>query len=303
MIRDALEKDKNDIYVLWQSSFSLRNGDALNSFFNYVMDRGNTVIQEVDERIVSTVHIQYFDLVFNGRILKASYLSHIATHPDYRRAGYMSQCMQSVLDECENKVLFTFIEASNPKMWERFGFQNAATHRYYELNASHFTAISSKGVSEDLTAEDLKHCYDEMMKHFDGYRIRDLHYFETMIKEAKQCKEHIYIARSSQGPQGYVRFQEQNGVVKVRELLYTGSNACCRLLKAALGKNHEILIEVSEAEHLKKIFNLAIPRKRTAIMVRCNNFPLFNKLFNTKAKTSKEAYAIGNKPKYMNERY
>lgn len=303
MIRDAQEKDKNDIYALWQSSFSLRNGDALNSFFNYVMDNGNTVLQEADERIVSTIHLQDFDLMFNGRILKATYLSHIATHPDYRRAGYMSQCMKSVLDECENKVLFTFIEASNPKLWETFGFQSAVTHRFYELNASHFVGISDKGVSEDATAQELKECYDTMMTHFDGYRIRNIAYFERMLKEAKQCKERIFIARSNSGVQGYIRFSEHKGVVKVRELNYTGGNACSRLLKAALKQNHEILIEVSEAEHLEKIFHLALPRKRVSVMVRCNNFPLFNKLFNTKVKTSKEAFALGKKPKYMNERY
>lgn len=303
MIRDALEKDKKDIYALWQSSFSLRNGDALNSFFNYVMDDGTTVLQEVDEKIVSTIHIQYFDLMLGGRILKAAYLSHIATHPDYRKAGYMSQCMQSVIDECENKVLLTFIEASNPKMWETFGFQSAVTHRFYELNASSFIGVTSKGIEENVTATELKDFYDWMMLHFDGYRLRDVHYFEVMLKEIKQCKEKLYVVKNVNGIQGYIRFTEHNGVAKVKELLYTGSNACCRLLKAALGKNHEIVIEVSEAEHLEKIFNLAIPRKRNVIMVRCNNLPLFNKLFNTKAKSSKEAYAIGKKAKFMNERY
>ena len=38
-------------------------------------------------------------------------------------------------------------------------------------------------------------------------------------------------------------------------------------------------------------------------MVRCNNFPLFNKLYNCKVKTSKDAYALSKKPKYMNEKY
>lgn len=303
MVRDAQEKDKNLIYNLWQSSFSIKNSDELNCFFNHVFDEGNCVVNEIDERIVSTVFMKDFVLRLKNHSIKSTYLSHIATHPDYRHAGYMSECMRSVLDECENKVMLTFVEASNPKLWESYGFQTAAIHRVYELYPDHFESIEIKGIQENISAEILKQIYDEFIQLFDGYKERTLRDFEHIILEANQCHDRLLIVYNGNKPVGYIRARVVGMQVKVKEVVYLGSHALQILLAAALGNRDCIIMEVSEAERLEKIFPLAIARKKLAVMVRCNNLPLFNKLFNERVKTSKDAYAIGKKPHYLNERF
>lgn len=303
MARNAVEQDKSAIYNLWQSSFSIRSSDAMNCFFNHAMDNGKCVLGESESRIISTVYMNEINIMLNGRYLKSIFLSHVATHPDYRYTNMMDQCMKSVLDECNRKALFTFAYASNPKMWEGYGFQCALQHRTYEFTPDFFSKTTSEGVSADIHADEMLSMYNMFMERFDGYKVRTLQDFEYIIKEASECHERIFVVRIQGQCQGYIRFAIHNKQVRVKELIYSGSTSLCRLLKAALAQHDSIIVEVSEAEHLEKVFPLALPRKRMAVMVRCNNFPLFNKLYGVKVKTSKEAYDISKKPCYMNERF
>lgn len=303
MIKEAGEKDKTAIYNLWQSSFSIKNSETINCFFNHGMKEGKTILCEKDDKLVAAVFMHDMNIMFHNKLLKSVFLSHAATHPDYRKTSSMDECLKSVLDECERKALFTFVEATSFKFWESYGFQEATIHRYYELNERHFENVSQNDVFEDASCEEMKEVYDAFMKHFDGYKCRSIHDFELIQTEAGMMNERILIARRRNKPMGYIRFAVENRQVKVKELIYLGSNAFLRLCKAALGTHELILLELSEAEHVEKLFPLAIPRKRTAVMVRCNNFPLFNKLYNAKAKTSKDAYALAKKPRFMNEKY
>lgn len=303
MIEEASEKDKTAIYNLWQSSFSIKNSEAINYFFNHAMDEGKTILCEKDDKLVATVFMHDMNIMFHNKLLKSVFLSHVAAHLDYRKTSALDECLRSVLDECEKKALFTFVEATSYKFWENYGFQEATTHRFYELNANHFENVTKNDVFEDATAEELKEVYDAFMKHFDGYKVRSLHDFEEIIHQARMTNERILIARRKNQPMGYIRFNIENKQVKVKEIIYLGSNAFLRLCKAALGVNDVIFLELSEAEHIEKLFPLAIPRKRISIMVRCNNFPLFNKLYNSKVKTSRDAYALTKKPRFMNEKY
>lgn len=303
MIRVAEEKDREIIYHLWQNSFSIKNSETLNSFFNYEMNDGKTVLCEKDDKIVATVFMKDMNIMFHGKLLKSVFLSHAATHPDYRKTSAMEECMKSVLDECERKALFTFVEATSFSFWENFGFQEATSHRFYELDQRHFEKVKRTDVYENATAEELKQLYDEFMTHFDGYKVRSHEDFKKMMKECDASNERILIARHHDQPAGYIRFSVEGKYVKVKEVIYLGSNAFLKLCKAALAQHDILLLELSEAEHIEKIFPLALPRKRVSVMVRCNNFPLFNKLYNTKVKTSKDAYAFSKKPKFMNEKY
>lgn len=303
MIKEASEKDKRAIYNLWQSSFSIKNSEMINCFFNYGMNEGKVILCEKDEKLVASVFMHDMNIMFHNRLLKSVFLSHIAVHPDYRKTSSLDECLKNVIDECEKKALFTFVEATSYKFWENYGFQEGTLHRYYELNERHFENVSQNDVFEDASALEMKEVYEAFMKHFDGYKVRSLHDFELMIQEAKSMNERILMVRHRAKPMGYIRFSTEKKQVKAKEIIYLGSNAFLRLCKAALGTNDLIILELSEAEHIERLFPLAIPRKRVEVMVRCNNFPLFNKLYNARVKTSKEAYALTKKPRFMNEKY
>ena len=303
MIREAVEKDRDELYSLYKSSFSVKNAQSIDCFFDYGMKDGKVILCEKDDKIVASVFMKDMNVVFHNKLLKSIFLSNVAIHPDYRKTSAIDECMNSVLEECERKSLLTFVEANSYKFWENYGFQEACIHRFYELDHRYFENVSVKGIYDDIHVEELKLIYDNFIKHFDGYKKRELHDFEVMLKESVAMNERILIARHNNKPMGYIRFVLEGKHIKVKEVIYLSSNALMRMCKAALAQHDSILLELSDAERIEKMFPLAIPRKRVSIMVRCNNFPLFNKLYSSKVKTSKDAYALSKKAKYMNEKY
>ena len=167
MIKEASEKDKSAIYNLWQSSFSIKNSEMINCFFNYGMNEGKVILCEKDEKLVASVFMHDMNIMFHNRLLKSVFLSHVAVHPDYRKTSSLDECLKNVIDECEKKALFTFVEATSYKFWENYGFQEGTLHRYYELNERHFENVSqntSSGIGNSATGGEDDEAYNEVVE-------------------------------------------------------------------------------------------------------------------------------------------
>ena len=161
MIREATEKEHAALYNFWKGSFTIKNEETLNCFFKHGIQEGKTIFFFFYEKIVASVFMHDMNIMYQNKCLKSVYLSHAMTHPDYRKTNAMDACMKSVLSECERKALFTFTEATSVKFWETYGFQEATIHRYYELSERHFEYVTTKGVYENPTADELKLIYQK----------------------------------------------------------------------------------------------------------------------------------------------
>lgn len=301
MIRDAVVDEKDAIYKLWQTNLSSQSGLMLDSFFKCSYPYGRCVVNEVDGKIVSTIFMQPFDLMLNELPLRVYKLSHLCTHYDYRRYGYMNQCLASVLDEVDKKSLFCVVEAFNQKWLEDVGFTALTYRRHYDLAAKYFAKISDVGISHEAEAEELAQVYSQFVKVFDGYQRRDLFYFARLLEMVESSEWSLSVYRRQSEIQGYVLYHVKGDVVEVEECVYLGSIALMKCLKGTLDVSvKEIHLQVSEFEHLEKIFPLAISRKRVHLMGKCMNLALFNKLYNSSAKNVVEAYNLNNKPKMLN---
>ena len=75
------------------------------------------------------------------------------------------------------------------------------------------------------------------------------------------------------------------------------------MLKAVIGKEEEVILEVSQYEKLEKLFPLCIPKKQPYMMARINHPALFSKLYNHKIHSLREAFALSKKPLWIHEYY
>lgn len=304
MIKEANISNKTEIYELWKSAFPTRSRNYLNFYFKHVFDEGKCIYLQQDGKIISSLQINDHILMFQGRKLEVSYFLGVATLPDYRRRGHMRYLMNMALDEVSHNHLITLIEAFNPKLYEQFGFETLYYSKTYAINAHYFDKVNAKGVSHNLTAMDLYQLYQSYAKHFDGYYVRDLHYYEILLKRAVLDHGNICVYRNkSHEITGYAIYSESSVEVKVQEIVYLESIALMKMLRYICEGYPDVSVTVSQSEKLEKLFPLTIPKKSAVTMVRINNYELFNKLFNTKVHSAKEAYAILKKPIYNNEIY
>ncbi|NBK96874.1 MAG: GNAT family N-acetyltransferase [Erysipelotrichia bacterium] len=304
MIRFAKEQDKDALLELCIKSLPLKEKHFLEYYFAHQFEGSNVLISELDHLLVSQIHKREHILCFHKKQLEVAYLFGITTHYDYRRRGIMRDLMDMVLSDCAKNYLITFLEASNPKLFERYGFDVISTRKRYVVYAKELVKYSTKGVTNEFNADDLAQVYRQFAKVFDCYYDRDESYYQHMIEKTKYDGGKICVYKDhEQKMKGYVLYYELDDGIEVKEILYQDSKSLCALLRYAIGYNPFISIEVSQAEHLEKIFKMSIPRSFPCVMARINNLKLFNKLFNTHCKSAKDMIKMLDKPILINEKY
>lgn len=304
MIKDAMLRDKQEIYEIWKSAYPTRERNYLNFFFKHIYDEGKSIVCEQDGRIISTLQYHEHIMMFQKRKLSTSYIMGVATLPDYRLRGHMRRLMESTLDELSRNHLITLIQAFNPKLYEQFGFETIYYHKHYTIHAKYLEKINIHGVDRNFTASELLGLYKKYVKHFDGYYIRDMAYYENFMRMAMINRGNICVYRNKKDEiTGYAYYVENNNEVEIKEIIYLESIALLKMMKYVLGRYPDVNICVSQAERLEKLFPLAIPKKVPFMMARINNYELFNKLYNCDVRKPSQAYEILNKPLFINEFY
>lgn len=304
MIKEARVEEKTQVYELWKASYPNQSIAYLTYYFKTLFDQGTCLIQEQDNRIISSLQINEHVIAFANKKICMAFLLGVSTLPDYRRRGHMRALMESALDETSHNYLFTFIKAFNPKLYAPYGFETIYSHRHYTIRPEELNKVSILHTQKEATPAQLLRAYQRFTMKFDGYYLRDLAYYERLLEELALQEKHMMVYRDPiQGVCGYLIYQFIKDEIQVSEAIYLDSLSLMRMLRAIVQPNKEITIEVSEKEHLEKIFPLAIPKKQGFMMVRVNNYELFNKYFHQNVKSAKEAFAILKKPLWLHEYY
>lgn len=304
MLRDASKENKADVYELWKQSYANQNRNDLNFYFKYIYDRGRCIVIEENQQIISSLQIHEHVLSLKGKQLKISYIYGVATHPDYRRRGYMRKLMESALDEVSHNHLITFIYGFHPKLYKQFGFETIYERKTYAIPREYLNKVSQSQVTYDANPLELLQVYQQYTSHFDGYYARNEKYYQTLLNELMMSQKQLVVYRNKkQEVCGYLIYCKKKHEIYVEEAIYLESVALLRMLKAAIQDEEEILVEVSQSEKLEKIFPLAISKKQPFIMARVNNMELFNKLFNTNVKSTAEAFESVQRPLWIHETY
>lgn len=304
MIREAKVYDKSDLYQLWKNVYSTVDRNYLNFYFKNVFDNGNCILVEKDNKIVSSLQLNHHVVNFLGRKLVCGFLCGVSTLPDYRRRGYMRDLMKEILDEAHHTHLITLISATQPLLYEPFGFCTVYFRKQYCIKKEDLKNISITNVSYNTDIDSLVEVYRKFTSRFDGFYERDALYFQMLQKELLATQRQMITYFDDLGEiKGYLIFGTKDGEINVEEAVYLDSIALLRLLKCAIGKASEIFLNVSPSEKLEKLFPLAIPKKSSYLMARVNNLELFNKLFCCDVVSAKEAFALLQKPLWIHEKY
>lgn len=303
MIRYARKKDREALLDVCLTSMAMKEKTYLEYYFHHVFQDGSALISELDNKLISQIHMHTHVLKLKEKRLEVSYLSGIATHYDYRKRGIMRDLMEIILEDCSNNHLLTFMEASNPRLFERYGFEVLNERKRYTIYAKEMLKYSNRGVSEEVLPEELVQVYRRFAKRFDCYYDRDENYYTHLLAYTKYSGMRLCVYRDEMDTiKGYALYMELDDGVEVKEIIYEDTKSLCRMLRYAIGYNPFIAVEVSSAERLEKVFKLSIPRSHNAVMVRMNNLKLFNKLYNSNIKNVKDLKEWLDKPILIHEK-
>lgn len=302
MIRRATEEQTEEIKKLWITCFPLEDSRYIDFYFKNYYKPQYAWCNVHDDKIISVVIRTPHAMMFNGRVLRTSMLSGIATLPEYRHKGYMQEVMDVVLDACEHSELITILRTEKPKMYERFGFQMVYNRSIYRLKRSDVKRITIYGCAYEPTPLDLLKVYSAFIKRFNGFYARDLEYFVKYKQEVIHTGGKIVAYYNSKNQiMGYAVMKPNGDDLEVEELIYLDSMSLVKLLNACLQEKKNVEICVSDAEDLGKLFPKAERKKVAVTMARLNDAQLFSRLYGRRVSSVDSAFAISTKPLNLNE--
>ncbi len=302
IIRKAQEKDKERVEKAWRSIFAHDDHGHSDFYFKYAYDPTQCFLLTDDhDEMISACQVHEKTLMFASKPLKVSFIVGLLTLPQYRKQGYMKKLLTEVLDIQEHKHHFTLIQAYDPSLYLKYGFEPIYDRVTYTLEAAQVPVISASGITYQVNPQDMLNLYKSFTKHFDGYIRRDLNDFKKLQSEM-QAQDGKVIGFSSNGQlEAYACVLFENGKVIFDELVYLNANALLKCLNAMTSLNKSIEVKVSPKENLKKILGNAEIQSDVYTFVKINDLKLFNELFKANVHNAQEAFLLTEKPLWIRE--
>lgn len=212
----ASEKDLEMIKELWINNFDDEDEYSMNFYFDHLYDPFNTYLLKYDHTILSMLQIRYMNIMKDNQIRRIGLIFGVATHSKYQGCGYMKQLLNDVLNQYPNETFL--IQAYNWDVYQSFGFKEAYTYKQ--------SVFESKGSYDGNLCTDSSHLlsiYNDYVKNKDGYRIRNIHYYDEFFIPYYEPYYEIYANEDA-----YVVVDKEH--TYVFECIYRDMNALISLL-------------------------------------------------------------------------
>lgn len=248
------EKLKNDCRTLWTNCF----GDS-ETYMDYYFDekcKDNHIFIDVEENhVVSMVHLNPYQLKWQGKEIKSYYIVGVATDEKFRKQGRMRELLEQSFVKMQTEQLpFTFLMPADKRIYEPFGFRTIytqerifakgiGTDREINVEAAELRevfmskaecgkdVIKMKAFSQLTSREKVKvidYCNEKLLKEFDIYVIRDAKYYTRLQKEMEACQGNVAVfikvnaektKKSSSEIVGVISYGMENGYLEVTEFM------------------------------------------------------------------------------------
>ncbi|MBR4454827.1 MAG: GNAT family N-acetyltransferase [Solobacterium sp.] len=304
MIRQADETMRSGIRDNWKKCFTLDDPRYTDYFFRYVFRPEYFYVDYENNRdVAASICRVPHAVMFNGRVLQMSMLSHACTMPDYRNEGRMKKIIETAVDACSHNELITLVGAVYGETYRPYGFEPIYYRTVYTLNRNEGARLSTYGVMYEPHPIDMLKVYSKFIRRFNGFYARNVDDFANLKREINARGGKVIACFNEKNQiTGYATVLLEGKEAKIEECIYMDSVTIGKLVSAAMQERAVINLHVSKAENLSRLFPDAPYRDYPAVLARLNEPRLFSKLFNREVRTIQEAFQLSSRPLYLNER-
>ncbi len=239
-IRFAYEDDLQEIKDMWEYCF----GDTelfMNYYFNNKYKCENTLVVEKDNKVISSLQLNQYEIRINDTIYDTSYVVGVSTLPEARGVGAMKDLMRTMLNELYNKKqVVSILMPIDYRLYRRFGYEHCYDQMNYEIEMELLKDFKSTGVFKKASYEDVDciiDIYDCFLKDKNGYVKRDTSYYETLFKEIESESGYVYINENKEQMDGYIIYFKMDDTMLVREIAYKNIESLKAILKFIYNHN------------------------------------------------------------------
>ena len=239
-LRKAQAHDLPQIKTLWLQRFEEEDETTTNYFFQHLFHLQDCYVISSKEEIISMMQARPIQIMLQQQKEDVPLIFGVATNKEYEGCSYMKLLMNDVLEDIKHKARFAFIQAHNWDLYRSFGFHEMYDKAVTKIDKKIYTM--GNGVNDDqFTTEELLHIYQTYVSDRDGWRIRDLHYYEEQIPYRALWGERIVVHRENDIADAYCFYHEDEHELQIIECIYTTPKAL-----------HDMLVIFAQSE--KKVY-------------------------------------------------
>lgn len=214
------------IQALWMDRFEEENETSTNYFFHHLYHPEECYLLTSEDELIAMIQARHMNIMLNGVQEDVSFIVGVATNADYEGCGYMKRLMHHVLaDRKEKGERFTLLQAYDWDIYKPMGFKETYKLMRTKLDKNSFTM--SNGVNTDqFTADELLAIYQTYTDDKNGYRLRDVRYYNTMNAYKAIWNDRILVHRDTNGAaDAYMVLHEDVQEIHVQECIFVNEQA------------------------------------------------------------------------------
>ena len=250
MIRLSQKNDLNDIIALWNESFGDSEEDI--RFFldsRYIPE--NTVVCEINGRIVSVLFLLNGSMHINGNDYPSYYLYAACTSNKFRGKGIMGDMLSfsESLSASRNKYFIALKPAEKSLFgyYGRFGYKTVFTKKTAEIVCD-FSNIHEFGF-DDANAEKKSESRDNIFEHINYFKW-DSDSVEFAISHHEYFGGKIFGTKN-----GYILYFVKDEVLYIRENTLSDNDEFLKVINYLCNLNgtHSVVAELPSDYHIECI--------------------------------------------------
>ena len=297
MLRFALSDEKKIIQDIWTKDGS---SGFNNYYFSLAYPKGLHYLL-INDEIESVASVYKHEMMLHGRKLKVSMIAGIKTKLGYQGIGNEKVLLDEVMSQLSRQDLITITHAKNKELYEAKGFKVAYLRNCYHFERYNFDGVEINGISHEFDTQDLAKAYKEFTSRFNGYILRGKAYFDELVVELEFRKMNIMAIYLDNEIKGYFSFKLDGDKLYINECIYKDIKTLAKIISYSLKLAKDVYLYVSEAERLERVFKQADYKTSEYMMLRINDYDLFNQLYNSNVSEVNEALTLINYPLFIRE--
>lgn len=235
-IMKSRDKDKDTLIKMWEYCFDDTN-EFVDWYFKTKYSAENTIGVYEDERMVSSLHILPYSMNFCDRTINTRYVVGVASFPENRGKGYVSELMKETIKIMNNEnTIISLLLPFEYNYYRRYGWDTCYSHKKYEIPLKELRGIGKNygrfrkvKKPEDIELLNSIYKYYTLEKH--GYIVRSKKDWESILYDAELEGYNAYILEKQGSPEGYIIYALKNDSMLVHEMSYSNPDAFNSLIR------------------------------------------------------------------------
>lgn len=220
-------EEKDQLNALWLDSFAEETPKSAAFYFSRMYRPQDCRVLRSGDQIIAMCMFPQWQLSLNGRPVSFRFLEGVAVRREYRRCGYMKRLLDHVFQEFADARWI--LQAYDWDLYVPFGFTKSHFMKRVVLDKA--ALPPEEGSWTDADAAACLSLYETMMRGHDGFRIRDLAYYQDFwLPYQACCGMRVQVFLHEGQAEGYACWEEREEERLISELVCTSEAAALRML-------------------------------------------------------------------------